>query len=1460
MKTGRKSLGGLIVIVFSLTMAIAIGSVFYYLQTKSNELSQNQLHFTELTQLSHDINNSIEQIHTVAKRITKILSDELRNRPLGDTKIDLFLDQKIKPKVDKLKRFYSRNSSMVNANIIFKKVEINEALLVGELIAKPLPVEEIVVTIVEYAKSSKSRFSLLIESPFVKITAPLEDLVNKPLQHFPIILLVSPAGQVQLTHRKNELDAYQHSLTFDNLSPILNGYLQNSARPEISLTGKKQLKHRSFGVSGYFDHTFGGEQYRIFMNPHAFGFDGLNGNDKSSDKQQVSKNLSGSYQLLGLRPAGDLSLAKLYISPTAGSLVILMLLVLIALVPLLKVRFVSSKYCFTPADAWGVAGALIVGVGLVTLILIDFTLYSDMKARVENESRYSFDKIKANFNHEIEAIKEFSKAESERQTALSKDKTETTDQFSRPLPKPFPSEENRIIGDQTKNNFVIESLFKLNGKGDMSLTVSRASALLAKNSRVNLAFRRYFKEAAKCTAWSSVKEGENDCRNQMFIERIFNVSDARLSSQFSWPLFSKLKEETDSIDEPRVLTAGVNIQSFNQPILARNISFAVFDNATGQVLYHSDEKQSLVENFYISTDNNPYLEHIANHASAKSEGIPFSGLYKGVEHQFYAGAVNDYIPWTLVVFHDNKELQFINMLVILVSTLMFLAIVAILLGLFKLFFRQLPWAGFGLYRKDKTSTYIPVFISTLVLILTQIFLTHLFTDILLLLIVWILSILIVFKIVGTIIISSRRIKRFTIRLGYFVAFVGVIRFLSLNINFSGGEYLYGFMSLMMMYGAYFCLMKYHFRKGTRVAEKVLKKDTFGYCLYICGLLVLIAAIPVIITVNANFSYHIDKISHIDNLRIKQQIATRTQDMKDYYTLIGLDPREPYLDRFFSKGINPENDDVLHSDVTNASSKRLLWTANASDNVGDGMLRSSDIKVPGLFRPHREPLLQAIYAGQSFNMDTTSLLSILARRNETNEKEYAQQADYLVQIYPGQLVRKAIVARAELLFFSVLICFFVLFYVIRYTVTSRLMGLEISDNFRARLVKQNSVSDLPKLLALLKEGRVRPAYAMIVRPERENIERLIIQNKENLISGGVVDLHSIISFYPANVKGDENSLKIDTKALDELKSQISKLESKKILVLKNLGAIAFEPHFRQQALQFIEYAMAVQNMSIIILADVSPLFKLTRQEAYPKIPIQDYAEPSETTRWSNLFSRFTKYYDWNPEKPKSLRVVPPIVDVSERESKSWPELATLNLAFHHFHYENKLNDLQKKQFLQPKDSASLDTLCANRAYYQTLQDYWTEEQVIEFYTEHAGAIYRYRWEICTKDERVLMYQLATGHIANPLAHEPLEHLIRRGYIVNCGRWILASKSFSNFVLSAETHDTYDRWLEESKESFWRYLRIPLFIMIFVLFGFIVYSATEAYESVIGLMTALLGLFPLLLRNFSLFKGGITPTIE
>jgi hypothetical protein len=275
---------------------------------------------------------------------------------------------------------------------------------------------------------------------------------------------------------------------------------------------------------------------------------------------------------------------------------------------------------------------------------------------------------------------------------------------------------------------------------------------------------------------------------------------------------------------------------------------------------------------------------------------------------------------------------------------------AILLGLCKLFFKQIPWAGFGLYRKNQTKVYLPVFACTIVLVSAQILLTHVFTDILFLILIWILSISIMFKIVGTIMIAIRRIKKFAARLGCAAIFLGLFRLTMLNSEI---EWLLTTVALAMMFGAYYFLMKYHFSKPKKMTEKEIKKDIFGYCLYISGLLVLVASVPVLITVNATFSYHIERFSDIESQRLNQHIVQNKQDQLNYFSLIGtkIEPKKPQVEPFFYKNTNTDN-------------KRLLWIIELINKKEVKKLRNSDIDVSSDIAQNQEPLLHALYAMQS----------------------------------------------------------------------------------------------------------------------------------------------------------------------------------------------------------------------------------------------------------------------------------------------------------------------------------------------------------------------------------------------------------------------------------------------------------------------------------------------------------------
>ena len=146
------------------------------------------------------------------------------------------------------------------------------------------------------------------------------------------------------------------------------------------------------------------------------------------------------------------------------------------------------------------------------------------------------------------------------------------------------------------------------------------------------------------------------------------------------------------------------------------------------------------------------------------------------------------------------------------------------------------------------------------------------------------------------------------------------------------------------------------------------------------------------------------------------------------------------------------------------------------------------------------------------------------------------------------------------------------------------------------------------------------------------------------------------------------------------------------------------------------------------------------------------------------------------------------------------------------------------------------------------------QVIDFFGTAAGAHYRYRWELCTTQERLLMINIANEHLPNPRNYIPLDHLVRRGFIFRDKGWHLVNHSFQKFVRTAEDRELVRAWVGEASESIWKYTRFPLLVLLFLLLAGLAYTATEAFQSFFGIFSAVLGAIPLVLRIFSFTRGG------
>ncbi|GAB5379665.1 MAG: hypothetical protein Alis3KO_05560 [Aliiglaciecola sp.] len=348
----------------------------------------------------------------------------------------------------------------------------------------------------------------------------------------------------------------------------------------------------------------------------------------------------------------------------------------------------------------------------------------------------------------------------------------------------------------------------------------------------------------------------------------------------------------------------------------------------------------------------------------------------------------------------------------------------------------------------------------------------------------------------------------------------------------------------------------------------------------------------------------------------------------------------------------------------------------------------------------------------------------------------------------------------------------------------------------------------------------PLKTMVIRPTLEFVEKLCT-GKEAVVGNKVV---SIDEFTDDSVSIEDA---VNYK-LDELKSSNSDLEpmseQSTRIAINGLEKIAFDRISRLRALSALECLDKVENLNIILLCEIAPLYRLTNQSEYPgDTPPGEFADVTEKIRWSKLFKGFEKQYDWCPTK-KSLLYSKwqSALSTIDHEFNVWPEISVKRREF---------NDI-----------------------YSHTKEGMSSEQVIEYCSAACGAEYRYRWELCTKTERLILIQLASGMQPNPMSHESLSHLVRRGYVYRNYGWHIVSESFRRFVMTAEKPLTVEYWFEESQKSAWSYFRIPLFAAVITMLAILAFSATDAIESALGILSTILALIPLALKNLALFKAG------
>jgi hypothetical protein len=250
------------------------------------------------------------------------------------------------------------------------------------------------------------------------------------------------------------------------------------------------------------------------------------------------------------------------------------------------------------------------------------------------------------------------------------------------------------------------------------------------------------------------------------------------------------------------------------------------------------------------------------------------------------------------------------------------------------------------------------------------------------------------------------------------------------------------------------------------------------------------------------------------------------------------------------------------------------------------------------------------------------------------------------------------------------------------------------------------------------------------------------------------------------------------------------------------------------LQLLEQLRYVAKKHVILHSTVDPMFYLSSADAGmtaangsgPKSPVQFL------DRWADVFNGFEKVQSRDAaqegfdhalagqNRNGSARLVEMIRD----ECRHTPQLRRIGLGMLQAHHEDA--GLSKGQF-------------------------------VDVLLDRADSYYRVVWSTCTKEERMVLYQLAMDGWVNPKNERAIQQLQRRGVIRRGSGYRLMNDSLRRFVHNAERPEEVAKWEQEEGNSGWSAVKLALGTGLMMCGAWLIYAQQDIFQLGIGYLTAL-----------------------
>jgi hypothetical protein len=308
----------------------------------------------------------------------------------------------------------------------------------------------------------------------------------------------------------------------------------------------------------------------------------------------------------------------------------------------------------------------------------------------------------------------------------------------------------------------------------------------------------------------------------------------------------------------------------------------------------------------------------------------------------------------------------------------------------------------------------------------------------------------------------------------------------------------------------------------------------------------------------------------------------------------------------------------------------------------------------------------------------------------------------------------------------------------------------------------------------------------------------------------------------------------------------------LLLIHNLGLLLGDPESRRNALERLEQILAKQfanhperpNYRIAILTSLTPLERLLQSfererdesdhldEAQQSIARLERAKYREDMRWSAVFEQFTTYYHAVRPRPAPRE----LAHKSDAVKLIWEEL-------------EYIPDGAVAAMIWDPGPPVLVKEILNWAEKITEKSDPGPQAIIDYLASSLIEHYHLMWSLSSREERLLLYRIAHGHVPNIAKAYALRSLVKRGLVVLDPYPRTMNKSFAQFVRHVEKPETIKKWRLTQEHGFWDGARLLLALALPLAIGVLILAAIRNGASIAAIIPLFVAAGPAIIHALS-----------